>query len=62
MREKRQWGIEARGVGYIEPNSGLNNEKIEQGGAAYGDPVWDEVTLVNDKDDLLVGFLLLDIL
>lgn len=29
---------------------------------AYSDPVRNEVTLVDDQDDLLVSFLLLDIL
>lgn len=31
-------------------------------GTAYGDPVWDEVTLINDQHDLFVSFLLFDIL
>jgi len=29
---------------------------------AYGDPVWNEVALVDDQDDLFMSFLLLDIL
>ena len=34
----------------------------EEGGITHGDPVWNEVTLVNNQDDLFMGFLLFDIL
>lgn len=41
----------------------MSDEGIgREGGVTHGDPVWNEVTLVNDQDDLLVGFFLFDIL
>lgn len=35
---------------------------MRKGRAAYRDPVWNEVALVDDQDDLFMSFLLLDIL
>jgi len=36
--------------------------KSGDGGIAHGDPIRNEITLVNDQNDLLVSFLLFDIL
>jgi len=40
----------------------VTNVPNEGGEVTHGDPVWNEVTLVDDQDDLLMGFFLFDIL
>ena len=40
----------------------MSDKGFRQARVAHGDPVRNEVTLVNDQDDLLMSFLLLDVL
>ena len=41
--------------------SSVRENPSEYSWKTYGDPVWDQITFVDNEDNLLVGFLLFDI-